>query len=71
MGSTALHLCYAAAGALAFVHDQQATLWDIAGAAQEWADRFERFVRAHPDMWQFWLDKRWRRWLASPAASDR
>ena len=33
MGSTALHLCYAAAGALAFVHDQRATLWDIAGAA--------------------------------------
>ena len=32
-GSTALHLCYAAAGALAFVHDQRATLWDIAGAA--------------------------------------
>ena len=33
VGSTALHLCYAAAGALAFVHDQRATLWDIAGAA--------------------------------------
>ena len=33
MGSTALHLCYAAAGAIAFVHDQRATLWDIAGAA--------------------------------------
>lgn len=47
---------------------------DIAVAAQEWADRFERFVRAHPDMWQFWLDKRWRRWLTSAAplgASDR
>jgi myo-inositol-1(or 4)-monophosphatase len=33
VGSTALHLCYVATGALAFVHDQQATLWDIAGAA--------------------------------------
>jgi myo-inositol-1(or 4)-monophosphatase len=33
MGSTALHLCYAATGALAFVHDERATLWDIAGAA--------------------------------------
>ena len=32
-GSTALHLCYVAAGALAFVHDQGASLWDIAGAA--------------------------------------
>jgi fructose-1,6-bisphosphatase/inositol monophosphatase family enzyme len=31
--STALHLCYAATGALAFVHDARATLWDIAGAA--------------------------------------
>lgn len=31
-GSTALGLCYVAAGALAFVHDQRATLWDIAGA---------------------------------------
>jgi lauroyl/myristoyl acyltransferase len=44
---------------------------DIAVAAQEWADRFERFVRAHPDMWQFWLDKRWRRWLTPLGASDR
>jgi lauroyl/myristoyl acyltransferase len=44
---------------------------DMAVAAQEWADRFERFVRAHPDMWQFWLDKRWRRWLTSLGASDR
>jgi myo-inositol-1(or 4)-monophosphatase len=33
VGSTALHLCYVAIGALAFVHDQRASLWDIAGAA--------------------------------------
>jgi myo-inositol-1(or 4)-monophosphatase len=33
VGSTALHLCYVARGALAFVHDQRASLWDIAGAA--------------------------------------
>ena len=33
VGSTALHLCYFATGALAFVHDQRASLWDIAGAA--------------------------------------
>jgi myo-inositol-1(or 4)-monophosphatase len=32
-GSTALHLCYAALGALAFVHDHDAAIWDIAGAA--------------------------------------
>jgi myo-inositol-1(or 4)-monophosphatase len=33
VGSTALHLCYVASGALAFVHDQRASLWDIAAAA--------------------------------------
>jgi myo-inositol-1(or 4)-monophosphatase len=32
-GSTALQLCYVAAGALAFVHDHRASLWDIAAAA--------------------------------------
>jgi myo-inositol-1(or 4)-monophosphatase len=32
-GSTALHLCYAALGGLDFVHDDRASLWDIAGAA--------------------------------------
>ena len=32
-GSTALHLCYVAMGALDLVHDHRATLVDIAGAA--------------------------------------
>jgi myo-inositol-1(or 4)-monophosphatase len=32
-GSTALHLCYVGTGGLAFVHDDRARLWDIAGAA--------------------------------------
>jgi myo-inositol-1(or 4)-monophosphatase len=32
-GSTALELCYVAAGGLALVHDHEASLWDIAGAA--------------------------------------
>jgi len=32
-GSTALHLCYVALGGVDFVHDERATLWDIAGAA--------------------------------------
>jgi myo-inositol-1(or 4)-monophosphatase len=32
-GSTALHLCYVALGGLDFVHDDRATVWDIAGAA--------------------------------------
>ena len=33
LGSTALQLCYVAAGALAFVHDHRASLWDVAAAA--------------------------------------
>jgi myo-inositol-1(or 4)-monophosphatase len=33
LGSTALQLCYVALGALAFVHDHGASLWDLAGAA--------------------------------------
>jgi myo-inositol-1(or 4)-monophosphatase len=32
-GSTALHLCYVALGALDLVFDHRASLWDIAGAA--------------------------------------
>jgi myo-inositol-1(or 4)-monophosphatase len=32
-GSTALQPCYVAAGALAFVHDHRASLWNVAGAA--------------------------------------
>jgi myo-inositol-1(or 4)-monophosphatase len=32
-GSTALHLCYVALGAVAFVHDHGAAVWDVAGAA--------------------------------------
>jgi lauroyl/myristoyl acyltransferase len=35
----------------------------VAEAAQRWTTLFEEFVRAHPDMWQFWLDKRWEKWL--------
>lgn len=31
-GSTALHLCYIALGALDLVHDHRASLWDVAGA---------------------------------------
>lgn len=32
-GSTTLDLCYIALGGLDFVHDDRASLWDIAGAA--------------------------------------
>jgi lauroyl/myristoyl acyltransferase len=38
-------------------------------AAQAWTDLFEAFVREHPDMWQFWLDKRWTQWLEGPGSS--
>jgi lauroyl/myristoyl acyltransferase len=44
----------------------------IAEMAQRWTTLFEEFVRAHPDMWQFWLDKRWAKWLdETEAVSDR
>ena len=35
----------------------------LAAAAQQWAELFEEYVREHPDMWQFWLDTKWTRWL--------
>jgi lauroyl/myristoyl acyltransferase len=35
----------------------------IVTLAQRWATLFEAFVREHPDMWQFWLDKRWKQVL--------
>lgn len=35
----------------------------VAAIAQEWTTLFEQYLREHPDMWQFWLDKRWARWL--------
>jgi len=33
------------------------------GMMQEWCRRFEAFLRRRPDMWLFWLDRRWARWL--------
>jgi KDO2-lipid IV(A) lauroyltransferase len=42
----------------------------ITALAQEWATLFEEFIRAHPDMWQFWLDKRWSRWLRESPRAD-
>ncbi len=41
--------------------DRDAILADM---AQRWTDLFEGFLHDHPEMWQFWLDKKWRRWLA-------
>jgi lauroyl/myristoyl acyltransferase len=43
---------------------------DVTAIAQEWTTGFERFVREHPDMWLFWLDRRWRRWLLDTPAPD-
>jgi myo-inositol-1(or 4)-monophosphatase len=45
-GSTALQLCYVATGALAFVHDHAASLWDIAGAAPVVLEAGARFTTA-------------------------
>jgi len=42
---------------------------DVAAVAQAWTTGFERFVREHPDMWLFWLDRRWRRWLLESSAA--
>lgn len=39
---------------------------DVAAIAQAWTDLFEAHLRRHPDMWQFWLDKRWAAWLDTP-----
>lgn len=44
---------------------------DVAALAQAWASLFEAHLRRHPDMWQFWLDKRWAAWLDAPAVGSR
>src|SRR4051812_3380555 len=36
----------------------------VADLAQQWARLFEAYLVEHPEMWQFWLDNRWTRWLA-------
>lgn len=35
----------------------------LLSAAQCWSTAFEAHLRAHPDMWLFWLDRKWTRWL--------
>jgi KDO2-lipid IV(A) lauroyltransferase len=42
----------------------------IAAAARDWAELFEAFVREHPDMWNFWLDRRWARWLTDTPVDE-
>lgn len=39
----------------------------VALMAQEWTALFEAWLKRYPEMWQFWLDKRWSRWLLSTA----
>jgi lauroyl/myristoyl acyltransferase len=42
----------------------------IRGGVQDWCRWFEEKLRASPENWLFWLDKRWSRFLrASPRAS--
>jgi lauroyl/myristoyl acyltransferase len=41
----------------------------IRAAVQDWCGWFEGKLRANPETWQFWLDKRWSRFLrATPPA---
>ncbi len=35
----------------------------VRNGAQRWASAFEAYVRQYPEMWQFWLDKRWEQWF--------
>jgi len=42
----------------------------IRDGVQDWCCWFEEKLRANPENWQFWLDKRWSRFLrATPSAS--
>ena len=38
----------------------------LRAAVQDWCRWFEDKVRANPDNWLFWLDKRWSRFLSTP-----
>lgn len=40
----------------------------VSAMAQDWATLFEDWVTRYPETWQFWLDKRWSRWLLEPPA---
>ena len=41
----------------------------VSCAVQDWCNWFERKLRANPENWLFWLDKRWSRFLrATPRA---
>jgi hypothetical protein len=41
----------------------------VRGAVQDWCNWFEEKLRANPENWVFWLDKRWSRFLgATPRA---
>jgi lauroyl/myristoyl acyltransferase len=51
---------------LATTGDRETTVRE---AVQAWATRFEAAVRAHPETWLFWLDKRWTEVLRQPPAS--
>jgi len=40
-------------------------------ALQDWCGWFEQRLRANPENWLFWLDKRWSRFLrATPNIAD-
>ena len=44
----------------------------IQACVQDWCRWFEEKLRANPENWLFWLDKRWSRFLhETPRVSDR
>jgi lauroyl/myristoyl acyltransferase len=43
---------------------------EIQGAMQDWFGDFEAYLRRHPAMWMFWLDKRWSRTFLSARGKE-
>jgi Inositol monophosphatase family len=76
VGSTALHLCYVALGALDLVHDHRTSLREVAGAAAvvleaEGSSRSPTAVRCFRRRLRSWSVRRWRCWPAIPRAMAR
>jgi lauroyl/myristoyl acyltransferase len=42
----------------------------VRAAVQDWCQWFEKTLRANPENWLFWLDKRWSRFLRATVRAD-
>lgn len=42
----------------------------VQASCQDWCDWFEDKLRANPENWLFWLDKRWSRFLREPRTGE-